>query len=968
MEKGTIELLGLAFRMLIRYWARDTTVAGENFIEFEQFAQTCGLSIWEAKKFGRTMEEYIDVVAEDFIKEVGRELEDKERINEIIKQIKNDISILDVNNNQLRIAMGNPVELQNLIMSQSQEERKIWNRKEKGIYTNCVRYISKVSIEFASKLPEFTSSALKVVIGRQEEYHKELINILTDIHSMTSVIKSIDIAYREYESLYRDMLIRRYSKVELIGTSIRNKNVTKYDISSSYVELNCVSEYESESEIEISQVFSHGNIVWIKGEAGSGKSTFLQWVAVCAAKADYDKIKNIENTIPIVIQLRNTEWPIDLYASVNKITKSYGKNCPDGWIAEMLKQKRIILLFDGLDEVSSQKREDTYNFIEDIVEQYPEIKILLTARNSVNDYSDYDNVCYEIMPMKMDNIKKFILYWHKSVLWRDAVVKDKEIDRLQHNLILKIIDNSPLKALAKNPLLCAMICALNFVNNEQLPNEKMELYDKCCEMLMDARDTQRKIDNSMYKNIPQMDYSKKRVVLEELAYWMLEGGESLVDKTNVIGFFRHLINDTRIFSHEEKNYSEVEILNFFIERSGLIREPEEGKIDFIHKTFMEFLAVKVVCRKCSWNVLIKEACNENWKETIIMSFREMSKENVEYVLNKMLLEGDFRNDDRYYLMASLGASNAVFLGNNEIKKKIDDHIKSVIPPKYNKIFELAQAESYLLPFLKDSEKYSDDERERCLELLDYLKMEEAIPDILSYIIGNGNADVKRQALDILCEYGEGVLEEYNVREELLTAMIESINNGELSTYETMLNMINDIDISSQKRSALEKVNILEIFFGTSPDNLYYDQMEFLWYLNNCEKLILRGEVKKIDFLNKFSCITDLIIDSVGDLSKVLQYLSTLKNLVNVRYLCINAEKIDYLCEYDFRYMKNLEELEIYCPHKKLELDFEGFKSFSKLKKVTVKVDYFLKEEMLKKVEEWSGDDTECNFIIEESSV
>ena len=35
------------------------------------------------------------------------------------------------------------------------------------------------------------------------------------------------------------------------------------------------------------QVFSYNNVVWIKGEAGSGKTTFLQWIAVCAAKNEY---------------------------------------------------------------------------------------------------------------------------------------------------------------------------------------------------------------------------------------------------------------------------------------------------------------------------------------------------------------------------------------------------------------------------------------------------------------------------------------------------------------------------------------------------------------------------------------------------------------------------------------------------------------------------------------------------------
>lgn len=147
-------------------------------------------------------------------------------------------------------------------------------------------------MEFVSKLPNFTPKALEIVIKRQEEYHQELHNILMDIHSMASLIKSVDTTYREYESIYQEKLIDKYSKVELIGSGINNaRNITRYDISSAYVELSCVNEAEYGEEIELYQVFSENNVVWIKGEAGSGKTTFLQWIAVCAAKNEYKNTK-----------------------------------------------------------------------------------------------------------------------------------------------------------------------------------------------------------------------------------------------------------------------------------------------------------------------------------------------------------------------------------------------------------------------------------------------------------------------------------------------------------------------------------------------------------------------------------------------------------------------------------------------------------------------------------------------------
>lgn len=93
-------------------------------------------------------------------------------------------------------------------------------------------------------------------------------------------------------------------------------------------------------------------------------------------------------------------------------------------------------------------------------------------------------------------------------------------------MLSNIIENPSLKILAKNPLLCAMICALNYVNNGQLPENKMELYEKCCEMLLDSRDNGRKISSTNYENVPKLDYSRKRKILEEIAYWMMNAGVS----------------------------------------------------------------------------------------------------------------------------------------------------------------------------------------------------------------------------------------------------------------------------------------------------------------------------------------------------------------------------------------------------------------------------------------------------------
>lgn len=964
MEKMIIGVLGVTFRMLLRYWTKDSKVLSTNIVDVEQFAQQCGLTVWEAKKFNRTIEDFIDIIAENFIKEFGSQIEGEKRKKAIFYQIQEDIEKINISDVHLIAAISNPEDLRNLIMNQSRKEREYWSDTEIGAYTNCVKYISKAGIEFVSKLPNFTPKALEIVIKRQEEYHQELYNILMDIHSMTSLIKSVDTTYREYESIYREKLIDKYSKVELIGAGINNaRNVTRYDISSAYVELSCINEDEYGEEIELSQVFSEANVVWIKGEAGSGKTTFLQWIAVCAAKNEYQKIENIRNTIPIIVELRNAKWPINLQDAVNRITTIYGSSCPDGWILDLLEKSRIVLLFDGLDEINHVKRLEVYKFVEDIVERYPKIKVLLTARNSVKDCIDCESTDYEILPMKMENIKKFVVYWHRSVLRKDAIINDQEIDRLQFNLKKKIVESPSLKILAKNPLLCAMICALNYVNNEQLPEGKMELYEKCCEMLMDARDNQRKIDGNIYENLPRLDYGKKRKILEEMSYWMMNGNVSSENKDNVIEYLKHLLKDTNILLDNKKEYSAEDVLDYLIDRSGIIREPEEGVIDFIHKTFMEFLAVKTICRNCDWNVLIREACNVNWKETIIMCFREMGKENATRVLNKLVYEGEFRGDDRYILIASLSASNAIFLSNNEIKGEIDNKIKKMIPPKQSDLSEIAQAGTYLLPFLSDSEEYSNDEKERCLNVLDRIGTEEAIPIILSYIEGSGNDHIKIYALDMLCGFNNSVLEEYNVREQLIKNLLNLIKKGSLKIYESMINLIGNEKLLDKEIEKIEKVKFLHLICGVLEDSLYIGETDILYYFKGCRKVVLSGNIQSAYFLKKFAYIDDLTIKSNGDLSEVIENLRSNNSLSSIKNLYIEATHLGYFYEQDLYSMKNIETFELHCLDNDLELNIDNFDYFPKLKKVILVVNEYLARDIRLQIPIWKGANDELEIAI-----
>lgn len=977
MEKLIIQLVGTFLRIFLRSWIENENggeILGDNITDAIQFAENMGLSYFEAKNFRRTIETFTDIISEDFIKKFGTQIESEERRDAILLQIREDIQKINLNETDMISLFSKPSELRVLIMKQSEQERIFWSASENGIYTNCINYVSQIGLDFISKLPDFSPLALKRIIQYQNEYYKDLQEILKSVHAIENSFKYSTVMLEKYDSIYRGKIIEKYGKIELIGSKINNNKCTRFDITTAYVELNCIGNRAME-ELKLSRVFEASNVVWIKGEAGAGKTTFLQWVAMCSAKEDSMAIKNIENTIPIVIGLRSIEWPLNLYNIVDNVTSPEGIHCPEGWLKELLDKRNVILLFDGLDEISKGKRNEIYNYVEDFVERHPHAKILLTARNSVKESLNCKNVWYEIAPMRMESIKAFIEYWHKSILYRDASIDREEINSLQHNLMDRIIKNHALKELARNPLLCAMLCALNYVNKEQIPDNKMQLYEECCEMLMDARDSQRKIDVTIYNNVPKLDYISKRRILEEIAFRMMKNGVSSENKQTIIRFLDNLLKDTSIISDVNGNYSIEAILDFLIERSGIIREPEEGVIDFIHKTFMEFLAVDTILRNSDRDILVKEARNINWRETIIMCFSKMSEDDIDYVLGQLVAKGKAQRDDRYFLIASLCASNANFYKcQSPIKKEIDKRIEEMIPPSDDKIEEMAELGLYLLAFLKNSDKYTNEEKYNCLRLLAMSREREAIPIILTYIMryyDAGGINIYQFALQLLMHYPEEEIEEYNVKEFLVDSMLKYIGEGQIFVYQDVFYILNGYTVPKKEAEQLEKVKTVYIQTQAHREyyykEYYYKETVLDWgkYFKGCEEVYIMGDIDKLSFLQYFNGIKKLGIETEIHLAVLTNELNRLNNLESIISLELEVKHPEiYLISRLCKRMINLESITITMNNPDMAINPDTFDQFVWLKEVIFKVDENLKKEINESKYLIRGKNKDLNIIVE----
>lgn len=96
----------------------------------------------------------------------------------------------------------------------------------------------------------------------------------------------------------------------------------------------------------------------IRGVAGSGKTTLLRWAAVQAGKAvDGGRWDDWRARVPFVIHLR--DFPSGALPRPSDYPLIIAKELPDpptGWVNELLDHGRVLLMFDGVDEVPASRR------------------------------------------------------------------------------------------------------------------------------------------------------------------------------------------------------------------------------------------------------------------------------------------------------------------------------------------------------------------------------------------------------------------------------------------------------------------------------------------------------------------------------------------------------------------------------------------------------------------------------------
>jgi hypothetical protein len=605
----------------------------------------------------------------------------------------------------------------------------------------CVQELASRLIAIADRLPMATASFRKKMLNDVAALHVLGSEILTELVRFTDRNRRQDtLLVDNFDLRYRSSIRQFFGQIELFGLDIDGWAV-RHDIDVSYVSLRVEwsagslrrDTSSSPLEIRADDVLKYSSRVIIRGQAGSGKTTLMQWLAVQVADRQLPAhLSHLESLVPILIRLRDyagMRLPVgpDLLACASPTAAA---NAPAGWLDDLMRRDRLLLLIDGADEVSLQFIWDVRRWIIDFITHSPGSKVILTTRPSAlpTDFlSDFTFESYFLAPMSAPEIDSFVTYWHEG-LEKAAAERGADIaaERKRSELIDTLRAQPILRRMATSPLVCAILCTLNLRNRLAAITDRIDLYTVAFRLIAHERESFKKIVDSAYM---KLSFPLKERLLGEIAYWIVRTERTHCSQDDVIRITGQCLGDEIL---SELEVSKEELGRDVILRSGVLKDVSLDAIEFLHKTCQEFLAAEAIGRAPDENLAASKFSLREWSELILMVASLTSERNAVELIRKLLERQDGAGDPFYCLLAASCLS--AVSDASDLKEAVTERLAGVIPPRdHGSAKLLADAGELVVPLLRYSDSYGSFQNTLIVETLSQVRTPQSRRTMLDYV-------------------------------------------------------------------------------------------------------------------------------------------------------------------------------------------------------------------------------------------
>lgn len=326
-------------------------------------------------------------------------------------------------------------------------------------------------------------------------------------------------------------------------------------------------------------IFERSNIVYVTGGAGYGKSLFMKKLI-----GEYEKlhIVNAKEYMVIYGELKNffgknTKNALSvmdfLQYSMQKETLIEDSRISMQLIQYYLNRGRCIVLLDALDEVDKEKRQELHSrVITYFRNQNPNNKVCITSR-ARGFFPEKGIEVFDISPLNQKQIQTYV----------DNLIRLGKFDKSDKDAFLQQALNLVDKGFLNSFLVLSLLINI-YKAERELPENKLELYQKCFEYISNKREKEKSQEKYNWNLISTL---MKDNTFMELANLCLPNNRDV--NKQVIKETLTRIYKTKYVSENETELAIDQFLIFCSDRTELF-VPASGEdcFKFFHRSFFEY--------------------------------------------------------------------------------------------------------------------------------------------------------------------------------------------------------------------------------------------------------------------------------------------------------------------------------------------------------------------------------------------